>query len=216
MYSAVVTGASSGIGKAIADYLEKEYKVYRVSKSDGIDLSNIKSLEKLEFIKDKNIKILVNAAGIGIFKPHEEIKVEEITNLININLTAPIILSKLLLRTLKKNQGYIFNITSIEALRFSKFSALYTATKAGLRSFSMSLFEEVRKDVKIISINPDITKTNFFDKLSFSYDNDELAYIEPECIVDVIKHCLNTREGTIIEDITIRPKLIKIKKIKRK
>jgi short-subunit dehydrogenase len=65
----------------VADYLEKEYKVYRVSKSDGIDLSDIKSLEKLEFIKDKNIKILVNAAGIGIFKPHEEIKVEEITNL---------------------------------------------------------------------------------------------------------------------------------------
>jgi len=215
MYSAVVTGASSGIGKAIADYLEKEYKVYRISKSDGIDLSDIKSLEKLELTKDKNIKILVNAAGIGIFKPHEEIKVDEITNLINVNLTAPILLSKLLLRTLKKNQGYIFNITSIEALRFSKFSALYTATKAGLRSFSMSLFEEVRKDVKVISINPDITKTNFFDTLSFRYDDDELAFIEPECIVDVIKTCLNTREGTIIEDITIRPKLTKIKKVKK-
>jgi short-subunit dehydrogenase len=215
MYSAVVTGASSGIGKAIADYLEKEYKVYRISKSDGVDLSDVKSLERLELIKDKNIKILVNAAGIGIFKPHEEIKVNEITNLININLTAPIVLSKLLLGTLKANKGYIFNITSIEALRFSKFSALYTATKSGLRSFSMSLFEEVRKNVKVISINPDITKTNFFDKLSFSYDDDELAFIEPECIVDVIKTCLNAREGTIIEDITIRPKLTKIKKVKR-
>lgn len=215
MYSAVVTGASSGIGKAVCEYLEKKYKVYKISKSDGIDLSNPKSLEKLEFLKDKKIKILVNAAGIGIFKPHEEIKVDEIINLININLTAPLILSKLLLRTLKKNNGYIFNITSIEALRFSKFSALYTASKAGLRSFSMSLFEEVRKEVKVISINPDITKTSFFDTLSFRYDDDELAYIEPECIVDVIDTCLNAREGTIIEDITIRPKLTKIKKVKR-
>ena len=159
--TAIVTGASSGIGKAISEYLSKEYKVYKISRRDGIDITNINSLEKLEFLKDKNIKILVNCAGIGIFKPHEEIKTKDIQTLIDTNLTAPIVLTKLLLRTLKKNKGYIFNITSIEALRHSKFSALYTATKAGLRSFSMSLFEEVRKDVKVISINPDITKTNF-------------------------------------------------------
>ena len=210
MPSAIVTGASSGIGKAICEYLEKEYKVYKISRSDGVDLSDINSLEKLPFIKDKNIKILVNCAGFGIFKPHEEIKLQDIDKMIKVNLTAPIVLSKLLLRTLKKNSGYIFNITSIEALRYSKFSALYTATKAGLRSFSMSLFEEVRKDVKIISINPDITKTNFFDNLNFCYDDIRECYIEPKSIVKIIDLALNTDE--VIEDITIRPKIIRIKK----
>ena len=212
MQSAIITGASSGIGKAICEYLSKNYKVYKISRRDGIDITDINSLEKLEFLKDKNIKILVNCAGIGIFKPHEEIKTKDIKNLIDTNLTAPIILSKLILRTLKKNKGYIFNITSIEALRHSKFSALYTATKAGLRSFSMSLFEEVRKDVKIISINPDITKTNFFDELNFCHSDERDSYIEPESIVNIIDLALNTDE--IIEDITIRPKLVKIQKKK--
>jgi len=211
-YSAVVTGASSGIGKAIVEYLKKDYKVYKISRSDGIDITNFNTLEKLEFLKDKNIKILVNSAGFGIFKPHEEIKTDEIKKLIDTNLTAPIVLSKLLLRTLKKNNGYIFNITSIEALRYSKFSALYTATKAGLRAFSMSLFEEVRKDVKVISINPDITKTNFFDNLNFCYDDDRDCYIEPQSIVNIIDLALHTDE--VIEDITIRPKKIKIQKKK--
>jgi len=210
MQSAVVTGASSGIGKAICEYLSKEYKVYKISRRNGIDITDINSLEKLEFLKDKNIKILVNCAGIGIFKPHEEIKTKDIQKLIDTNLTAPIVLSKLLLRTLKQNKGYIFNITSIEALRHSKFSALYTATKAGLRSFSMSLFEEVRKDVKVISINPDITKTNFFDELNFCHSDERDSYIEPQSIINIIDLALNTDE--IIEDITIRPKLVKITK----
>ena len=213
MQSAVVTGASSGIGKAICEYLSKEYKVYKISRRDGIDITDINSLEKLEFLKDKNIKILVNCAGIGIFKPHEEIKTKDIQKLIDTNLTAPIVLTKLLLRTLKKNKGYIFNITSIEALRHSKFSALYTATKTGLRSFSMSLFEEVRKDVKVISINPDITKTNFFDNLNFCHSDERDSYIDPQAIVNIINLALKTDE--IIEDITIRPKLVKITK-KRK
>jgi len=210
MQSAVVTGASSGIGKAICEYLSKEYKVYKISRRNGIDITDINSLEKLEFLKDKNIKILVNCAGIGIFKPHEEIKTKDIQKLIDTNLTAPIVLTKLLLRTLKQNKGYIFNITSIEALRHSKFSALYTATKAGLRAFSMSLFEEVRKDVKVISINPDITKTNFFDELNFCHSDERDSYIEPKSIVKIIDLALNTDE--IIEDITIRPKLVKITK----
>ncbi len=214
MKSAVVTGASSGIGKAISEYLSKTHKVYKISRKDGVDLSDIKSLEKIEFLKDKNIEILVNCAGFGIFKPHEEISVNDIDNLIKTNLTAPIVLSKLLLRTLKKNKGYIFNITSIEALRYSKFSALYTASKAGLRSFSMSLFEEVRKDVKVISINPDITKTNFFDNLNFCYNDDRESYIDPKSIVEIIDLALKSDE--VIEDITIRPKIIKITKKGRK
>ena len=212
MPSAVVTGASSGIGKAICEYLEKEYKVYRISRSDGVDLSDIDSLEKLPFIKDKDIKILVNCAGFGIFKPHEEIKLKDIDKMIKVNLTAPIVLSKLLLRTLKKNSGYIFNITSIEALRYSKFSALYSATKAGLRSFSMSLFEEVRKaGVRVVTLNPDITDTPFFDNLPFYPKNSVHTTLLPQQIANTIEFVLSDN-NQVITELVIRAKKFELKK----
>ena len=162
MKNVIITGYSSGIGKAIAFKLEENnFNIIRLNSR----VDDIKSLEIeiKEILKKQDIDILINCAGVGIFQPHEEISLSKIKELIDVNLTAPIILTNLLLRTLKKTQGNIINITSIEATQHSKFSALYTATKSGLRDFSLSLFEEVRKSgVGVTSINPDITKTNFF------------------------------------------------------
>ena len=232
MKSAIVTGATSGIGFEIVNKLLKlNFKVYGIGRNFlknkinnlnyievKLDLSNVKNIEqKIKDIDKKDLYILVNSAGFGEFKPHEEINIETIDKMIDINLKAPILLSKLLLRDLKKNRGYIFNITSIEAIRHSKFSALYSATKSGLRNFGLSLFEEVRKSgIKIVTINPDITKTDFFDKLHFKESEDNLAYIEPKCISETIEYILNLRDGTIIEEITIRPQVLKIMKKKEK
>ena len=125
--TAIVTGYSSGIGKAISEILtQNSYEVLHLKSR----LEDIKSLE-IEIktiLKIKEINILVNCAGIGIFQPHEEISLAKIKEIIDINLTAPIILTNLLLRSLKKTKGNIINITSIEATKHSKFSALYTAS----------------------------------------------------------------------------------------
>ena len=99
---------------------------------------------KTSLFSVRNLGLLVNAAGFGRFEPHEELSMKTIQEMISLNLTAPITLSNLLLRPLKENKGSIINITSIEATRSSKFSALYSATKSGLRAFGQSLFEEVR------------------------------------------------------------------------
>jgi short-subunit dehydrogenase len=224
--NAILTGASSGIGKAIALSLIKEdITVYAIardfSKCDikhknfipiNLDLSHTDEIQNLtNYIKD-DIDILINCAGIGIFSQHEDIKIQNIQNLININLTAPIILSKLFLKEIKKNSGYIINITSIEAIKRSKFSALYTATKAGLKAFSECLFEEARKDgVKVISINPDITKTNFFDKLNFKYFDDKEYYISADEIADTIIFILKNK-NIAFQDITIRAQKFRLSK----
>ena len=132
--TAVVTGYSSGIGKEICVSLEENnYEIIRLKSrlEDSISLEK----EIKELLKTKDISVLVNCAGFGIFKPHEEIEVAKIKELIDVNLTAPIILTSLLLRSLKKTKGHIINIAYIEATKHSKFSALYTASKAGLRDF---------------------------------------------------------------------------------
>ena len=207
---AVVTGYSSGIGKAISEILEENnYEVIKL-KSRLEDTTNIEQ-EINDILKTNEINVLVNCAGLGKFVPHEEISISKIKELIDINLTAPIILSNLLLRSLKKTQGHIINITSIEATKHSKFSALYTATKSGLRDFGLCLFEEVRKSgVKVTSINPDITQTNFFQDLQFEPSLKEDTYLNAQDIAKSVLDILSI--DAVVTDITIRPQRFEIKR----
>ena len=131
--------------------------------------------------------------------------------MINVNLTAPIILSNLLLRSLKKTKGHIINIASIEATRHSKFSALYTATKSGLRDFGLALFEELRRsDVRVTTINPDLTKTNFFKDFNFEPTESKDSHLIAEDIAKSVLDIINF--NGVITDITIRPQRLEIKK----
>lgn len=210
MKNAIVTGYSSGIGKAICDELiENNYNIVYITSR----LENIKQLENevKSLLKENEIDLLINCAGVGVFQPHEEISICKIKELIDINLTAPIILTNLLLRSLKKRKGNIINISSIEATKHSKFSALYTGTKSGLRDFGLSLFEELRKSgVGITTINPDLTKSGFFDELQFEPSNKEETYLLPETIAKTVIDVLNT--NGVITDLTIRPQKFDIKK----
>ncbi|AXH14000.1 SDR family oxidoreductase [Malaciobacter mytili] len=207
---AIVTGYSSGIGKAIASLLEENsYKVIRLKSR----LNDKKALEKevKELLKSQEVNLLINCAGVGVFKPHEEISLDKIQELIDVNLTAPIVLTNLCLRSLKKTKGHIINISSIEATRHSKFSALYTATKAGLRNFSLALFEELRRcDVKVTNINPDLTKTNFFEEFNFEPSDSKNAHLIPENIAKAVWEVINF-DGVITE-LTVRPQRLEIKK----
>lgn len=207
---AIVTGYSSGIGKAIVSTLElNNFQVLTLTTR----LNDTVALEKevKSLLKEYDIDLLVNCAGLGIFTPHEEISISKIKELIDINLTAPIILTNLMLRSLKKTKGHIINISSIEATKHSKFSALYSATKSGLRDFGLCLFEELRKSgVGVTTINPDLTKTNFFDDLQFEPSTKEDTYLVPQTIADTVIDILNTKG--VITDITIRPQKFEIKR----
>ena len=210
MKKAIVTGYSSGIGKAICESLILDgYTIIELQTR----LEDIVTLEKevKDILKSDDIDLLVNCAGVGIFQPHEEISIAKIKELIDINLTAPIILTNLLLRSLKKTQGHIINIASIEATKHSKFSALYTATKSGLRDFGLSLFEELRKSgVGVTTINPDLTKSSFFDDLQFEPSNKEDTYLIPQTIAQTVLDILHMQG--VITDITLRPQKFDIKK----
>jgi len=212
MKNAIVTGYSSGIGYAICNKLQKSgYHIIKLKSR----LENTKDLENeiKNILKSKDIDLLINCAGVGIFQPHEEISIIKIKELIDINLTAPIILTNLLLRSLKKTKGIIVNIGSIEATKHSKFSALYTATKSGLRDFGLCLFEEVRKsEVRVTTINPDLTHSNFFDKLQFEPSQKENYALDPEDIANAVLDTINFKG--VVTDITIRAKLFAIQKKK--
>ncbi len=229
--TAIVTGASSGIGRAIAErLLQMGYRVSGISRIMtqtpidhpaftplNCDLGNAKEINTLcsQLKQNNTVTLLVNAAGFGRFEPHEELSPETIETMVAVNLTAPMLLSNQLLRTLKANRGIIINITSIEALRSSKFSALYSATKSGLRAFGQALFEEVRiNDVNVVTINPDMTDTAFFDELRFGVHESEDAKLLAEDIAYAVEQILNSRSGMAITEMTIRPQRFGISKKK--
>jgi short-subunit dehydrogenase len=225
---AVVTGASSGIGRAITNkLLTMGYDVLGVSrnittesfKSDSFrayacDLCEPHATKMLcDILKKEEFSLLVNAAGFGRFEPHEELSFEMIEKMTYLNLTAPMLLSNALLRTLKKNSGYLININSIEALRASKFAALYSATKAGLKAFGDALFEETRKsDLSITNINPDMTESAFYDDLRFDVSQKENEKLLASDIADAIEHILTMRKGAVVSEYTIRSLHFGIKK----
>jgi short-subunit dehydrogenase len=102
MKNVLITGHSSGIGKAIVDILEPHYNIIKIDSrvEDSVKLEQ----EVKSILKQHDIDILINCAGVGIFRPHEELNIATIKNLIDINLTAPIILTNLVLRSLKKKK----------------------------------------------------------------------------------------------------------------
>lgn len=220
MKTAIVTGARSGIGKAIAQrLLELGYRVVGVSRrilskdfTDAnffpyqADLSSEKeTLLACEALKKENPSILVNCAGFGRFEPHEELSSATIMQMTFLNLTAPMLLTNALLRSLKQNDGYLININSIEALRASKFAGVYGATKAGLKAFGDALFEETRKSgLSVTNINPDMTQTDFYEALRFGVSEAEEEKLLACDIADAITHILTMRKGAVVSDYTVR------------
>jgi len=220
MRTAVVTGASSGIAEAIVRrLLGLAYRVLGVSRtiqnnhfdSENFlalkaDLSNEQELSKLcENLQKESAYILVNAAGFGKFEPHEELQAKTIIEMTFLNLTAPMLLTNSLLRTLKKNAGYLININSIEALRASKFAGVYSATKAGLKAFGDALFEETRKsELSITNINPDMTESAFYDALRFETSKNENEKLFSNDIADAVEHILSMRKGAVVSEYTLR------------
>jgi len=228
MKIAVVTGVSSGIGQAIAlKLLEMGYSLLGISRKNvdfpnysksythiSCDLSVEKSVVQLcKQLQSKDITLLVNCAGFGEFAPHEELHFTTITKMSFLNLTTPMLLTNATLRSLKKNEGYLININSIEALRASKFAGVYSATKAGLKAFGDALFEETRKSgLSITNINPDMTESAFYEKLRFDVSDKEDEKLLASDIAQAVEHILSMRKGAVVSDYTIRSLKFGIKK----
>ena len=218
--TAVVTGASRGIGLAISSrLLSLGYKVIGISRTitnEDLNHENFTSLQSdlsqetstrnvCKELKNIEIHILINCAGFGRFEPHEELNPQTIIDMTFLNLTAPMLLANSLLRSLKNTDGYLININSIEAIRSNKFAGVYAATKAGLKAFGDSLFEETRKSgLSITNINPDMTESSFYDALRFETSQKEDEKLLSSDIADAVSHILTMRKGAVVSEYTIR------------
>ena len=229
----LITGASSGIGLAIAMTLaDSGYEVYGIGRSFDdtkvypscfhcvtCDITDTEALEKCvkEIRRQCRIDVLINNAGCAYYGLHEELNASKIKKIVRTDLEAPIILTQMLLRDLKVNGGSIINISSVTAISHANpHGAAYGAAKAGLYSFTGSIFEEARKHgVRVTAILPDMTDTCLYRNADFEADDEKGCSLSSKDIADAVLFVLSRPEGVVIEELVIRPQLHRIKR-KRK
>lgn len=228
--TAIVTGASSGIGYAVSKTLSAlGYELYGFGRNfkntdwnimdnahpivcDILDTDRL-CAELKQITAQNQVHVLVNNAGVGYYGLHEELNPDKIKKLVRTNLEAPMILTQQLLRPLKKTAGYIINISSVTAGQSNPHGCAYGATKAGLASFSHSLFDEARKyGVKVVTIFPDMTQTNLYRNADFREGDETESYLLPDDVAKAVEWILRQREGVIVTDITLKPQIHRIKR----
>lgn len=171
----LVTGASRGIGLAIANYLQPLGNLYVTSRNEQAlksikakgyfvcDLANEYDLAKLgDFITEKKIDILINNAGEYIYAPIDETKINKLNHIIAVNLKAPIYLMHKAVPHMKEEKfGRIINIGSISGVMGEANASLYSATKSGLIGLSKATgLELAQYGITVNTINPGWVDTN--------------------------------------------------------
>ena len=222
--SALVTGSSSGIGKAItARLLENGIRVIGLARDHNkftprqstycpitVDLSDVSNLEKkirTTLKQYPEISIFISNAGYGDFRHLENFSTLQIQEFLNVNLISQIILCRSFTSHFKsKGGGDIIILGSEAALAGKRKSTLYSAAKFGLRGFSQALRDEVgASGIRVCLINPGLVRSPFFENLDFEPGDSENNAIAPDDIAKIVFELLNTRNGTMIDEINLSP-----------
>ena len=181
---ALVTGASSGIGYEISKYLAKRgYDIIVVSRNRQalenlkneiktnvqiacMDLSVVDNCVKLyENFKDDNIDVLINNAGFGMYGNFDILDMNKEIEMINVNILACDILTKLFLKDMKKrDSGYILNVGSIAGFMPGPLMSSYYASKSYVVKLTQAIRKELKKSKSGVSVSvlcPGPVNTNF-------------------------------------------------------
>jgi short-subunit dehydrogenase len=220
----LITGASRGIGRVFAERFarerhdlilvargapELEALAERLSDQHGVqvhvvpmDLSAPGAPEALfgeVSARGLSVTGLVNNAGFGLHGPHAEADPAALARMLNVNVTALTLLTRLFLPAmLARGRGTILNLASTAAFQPVAYFSAYAAAKAYVLSFTEGLAEEVRpRGVSVLALCPGPTRTGFFEAAGIR--TGVLKYVDavfmtPEAVVEAAMHGLARRE----------------------
>ncbi len=229
----LVTGASSGIGRAIARrLLAQGHRVIGMSRDcrrfshpqpefscvelDMAELARIPPAAKRLQQDFPDLDAVVFAAGYGQFGSLEQFSFDQIERLMTVNFTAQAFLTRALLPKLKqKSHGNLIYIGSEAALKGSRNGSIYCASKFALRGFTQALRDECGKSsVRVSLINPGMVDTAFFDSLSFAPGKQPAQALQANDIADAVNYILQAGSHCVIDEINLNPpsKVIEFKK----
>ena len=195
---AVITGASSGLGKEFCKILSGlGYELIIVSRNKealikvseelktnvsiySYDLSVRENVFKFyDEIKNEKIDIFINNAGFGVFGEFSKTDLDKELNLIDLNVASVHILTKLILKDMIKNDsGHILNVSSLASFMPGPLLSSYYASKSYVRNLSMAIYEELRRNksnVKISVLCPGPVTTKFNDRAHVNFKINSLT-----------------------------------------
>ncbi|MEL6164310.1 MAG: SDR family oxidoreductase [Cyanobacteria bacterium J06628_3] len=228
---ALITGASSGIGKETALALASSgIEVALVSrsveklaaventvaktgvkaKSYVVDLANLSQVqEKMrQIVLDfGNIDILVNNAGMGYTATLSETPLSDWQQVIDLNLTSVFECIKGILPSMREqNRGTIINVASIAGKQaFANWGA-YSVSKAGVIALSQALAQEERANgIRVTAICPGAVNTEIWDTKTVNADFDRSNMLTPEIVAQSILHTVLLPKQAVVDELTLMP-----------
>ncbi|HEJ8476556.1 TPA: SDR family oxidoreductase [Staphylococcus aureus] len=222
---AVVTGAGSGIGEAIATLLHEEgakvvlagrnkEKIQNVANQlsqDSVkvvptDVTNKEEVDELIKIAQQTfggLDIVINSAGQMLSSKITDYQVDEWDSMIDVNIKGTLYTAQAALPTmLEQSSGHLINIASISGFEVTKSSTIYSATKAAVHTITQGLEKELAKTgVKVTSISPGMVDT----AITAAYNPTDRKKLEPQDIAEAVLYALTQPKHVNVNEITVRP-----------
>ena len=214
MKKALITGASRGIGRAIAEDLGKDHHIYAGASKDASGIvSALPSAEPFEAdLTDtdaileaasniEELDVLVLAAGVMDGGPLEELSDDKWREMMEVNLFAPVTLTRALLPALRRSSGLIITINSGAGFHGMAENSAYCASKFALRGFTESLAQEEAGKVRVTSLHPGRTDT---DMLAGDNGRPKMAADE---VAKAARLAVDAGPNAVVEFLRVRPSL---------
>ncbi|HDD3823144.1 TPA: SDR family oxidoreductase [Staphylococcus aureus] len=222
---AVVTGAGSGIGEAIATLLHEEGAKVVLAGRNKDKLQNVANQLAQDSVKvvptdvtkkegvDELIKIaqqtfggldiVINSAGQMLSSKITDYQVDEWDSMIDVNIKGTLYTAQAALPTmLEQSSGHLINIASISGFEVTKSSTIYSATKAAVHTITQGLEKELAKTgVKVTSISPGMVDT----AITAAYNPTDRKKLEPQDIAEAVLYALTQPKHVNVNEITVRP-----------
>ncbi|HDP6098614.1 TPA: SDR family oxidoreductase [Staphylococcus aureus] len=222
---AVVTGAGSGIGEAIATLLHEEGakvvlagrnkdKLQNVANQlaqDSVkvvptDVTNKEEVDELMKIAQQTfggLDIVINSAGQMLSSKITDYQVDEWDSMIDVNIKGTLYTAQAALPTmLEQSSGHLINIASISGFEVTKSSTIYSATKAAVHTITQGLEKELAKTgVKVTSISPGMVDT----AITAAYNPSDRKKLDSQDIAEAVLYALTQPKHVNVNEITVRP-----------
>ncbi|MFQ5571273.1 MAG: SDR family oxidoreductase [Rhodothermales bacterium] len=227
---AVVTGASSGLGRVFSEALvAKGATVFGLARRrdklqdlhrhlgerfhpiacDVTDEAQVKAAVATAAREGGRLDVLINNAGLGKFGPVDALPLDHWTTQMETNLNGVFLCTREAVPVMKRQNeqtgfgGHIVNIASVAGLIGNPQLSAYNATKFGLRGFSEALMKEVRQDgIKVTCVYPGSVETEFTDVAGTRGAPNPMQAVD---IADTVIHVLEGPDNYLISEVVMRP-----------